>query len=84
MSTTLEYTGNAEAPGTDLCQSAVRRASRSGLEQFRSFCANLARKRAERQLHALDDRLLKDIGIDRSEIGSVLRNQCHEHRRRGL
>jgi len=27
---------------------------------------------AEKELHALDDRMLKDIGIDRSEIKSAL------------
>ncbi len=30
----------------------------------------LARKHAERQLHALDDRMLADIGVRRGEISS--------------
>ena len=36
------------------------------------------------QLMALDVRMLQDIGIDRSEIGSVLVDRAHERRRGGL
>ena len=35
--------------------------------RFKTF---IARNRAERQLHQLDDRMLADIGISRSDIGA--------------
>jgi len=37
-------------------------------------------KRAEKELHALDDRMLNDIGLDRSEITSSLINAANERR----
>ena len=36
------------------------------------FKAYLARSRAEKQLHQLDDRMLSDIGVRRSEIEKVV------------
>ena len=44
------------------------------LVRYRSF------RRAEHELHALDDRMLKDIGIDRSEISSVLSSAAQQRR----
>jgi uncharacterized protein YjiS (DUF1127 family) len=42
--------------------------------RYRSFRA------AEKELHALDDRMLKDIGIDRSEIKSALSDAANQRR----
>lgn len=42
--------------------------------RYRSFRA------AEKELHALDDRMLKDIGIDRSEIRSALSSAVQQRR----
>jgi uncharacterized protein YjiS (DUF1127 family) len=51
---------------------------RSLLSALKSSVAALAEqvrfRRAERQLQALEHRLLQDIGIGRSEIGSVVRH----------
>jgi len=51
---------------------------RSLLSALRTSCAVLAARarfrQAERQLEALDHRLLQDIGIGRSEISSVVRH----------
>jgi len=45
------------------------------LVRYRSF------RKAEMELHALDDRMLNDIGINRSEITSSLVNAGNERRR---
>jgi uncharacterized protein YjiS (DUF1127 family) len=45
-----------------------------GFSRYRSF------RVAERELQALDDRMLKDIGVDRSEIRSALINASSERR----
>jgi uncharacterized protein YjiS (DUF1127 family) len=39
-----------------------------------------ALRKAEAALMALDDRMLKDIGLDRSEIGSMLMDGAAERR----
>jgi uncharacterized protein YjiS (DUF1127 family) len=45
----------------------------AGVLSFVSYSAERQRLRqAERNLHELDDRMLKDIGIDRSEITHVV------------
>jgi uncharacterized protein YjiS (DUF1127 family) len=43
--------------------------------RYRSF------RKAEMELHALDDRMLSDIGINRGEISSTLVNAGHQRRR---
>lgn len=45
-----------------------------GVVRYRSFRA------AEKELHGLDDRMLKDIGIDRSEIRSALSSAVQQRR----
>lgn len=39
-----------------------------------SFIRQRALRRAEKELMALDSRMLRDIGLNRSEIGSAVRN----------
>jgi len=46
----------------------------AGYIRYRSF------RMAEKELSALDDRMLNDIGIDRSEIASTLINAANERR----
>ena len=46
----------------------------AGYIRYRSF------RMAEKELHALDDRMLNDIGIHRSEITSTLINAANERR----
>ncbi len=46
----------------------------SEIVRYRAFRA------AEKELHALDDRMLRDIGIDRTEITSALTNPANERR----
>ena len=47
----------------------------SSYVRYRTF------RKAEMELHALDDRMLNDIGINRSEITSSLVNAGNERRR---
>lgn len=44
-------------------------------EWWRGYCARCERKAAVRELWALDDRMLKDIGVNRSEIEWVVYGQ---------
>jgi len=50
---------------------------------WHAYTAHRSRQIAKAHLMALDERLLKDIGIDRSEIHSVLMDRARE-RRRGI
>jgi uncharacterized protein YjiS (DUF1127 family) len=47
----------------------------------RQLAWSCALRKAQAELNALDDRMLRDIGLDRSEIGSVLRDRGQERRR---
>ena len=44
---------------------------------FTRFSQYMDRVKAERQLAALDDRMLADIGIERADIGHVVRGISH-------
>ena len=57
---------------------ALTSASASLRDRIASFIAYRALKAAEAELQSLDNRMLKDIGLDRSEIGSILRDRAHE------
>ena len=65
------FTSSAERLSAPRSESLASRLRRAAASVWRSYW----RRRAERAtlfvLHSLDDRTLKDIGIDRSEIESV-------------
>ncbi len=66
----------SEAIDTSRQDMAEAYAPQSILNSVRSACTfmrrHAARKRAERDLREMNPRMLKDIGIDRSEIMSVV------------
>jgi len=47
-------------------------------QMFARFIHERALRRAERELMALDDRMLRDIGLSRGEIASAVRNPGEE------
>lgn len=53
------------------------------LQTWHAYKVHRSRQLAKAHLIALDERLLKDIGIDRSEIHSMLMDRARE-RRRGI
>jgi uncharacterized protein YjiS (DUF1127 family) len=60
--------------------SALARVPQIAMALFATYRSYRAFRRAEQHLMALDDRMLKDIGIDRSEITSALINRNGERR----
>lgn len=53
----------------------------SVLQVWHAYRSDRERSAAGAQLMALDDHMLKDIGLDRSEIDSVLLDTSRERRR---
>ena len=47
-------------------------------QMFAKFIHERALRRAEKELMALDDRMLRDIGLTRGEIASAVRNPGEE------
>ena len=82
MSTTIIDTTRLEPLWTsvsrrNLLDWALAKAARKAIA---AFAAYRAFRRAESELMALDDRTLKDMGLDRSEIGSALMDHAQERR----
>jgi len=70
----------ASAPILDRLMSMMKSAL---FTAWHAYTAHRARQIAKAHLMALDERMLKDVGLDRSEIYSVLMDRTRE-RRRGI
>jgi uncharacterized protein YjiS (DUF1127 family) len=76
-----DYKTTAELPWTlTFPLSTARKLFEAVKMMITALVANRALRKAEAELMALDDRMLKDIGLDRSEIGSVLMDHVQERR----
>jgi uncharacterized protein YjiS (DUF1127 family) len=83
----------AEAARREVLRDALSQLG-SGLRAVATACTGMVgggwtayrswrlRRLAEAELRGLDDRLLRDLGISRSEIGSLVRNGGHDATRR--
>ena len=80
MSTLLTDKTTAELPWTLTFPLSTARKLFEAVKMMITAVANRALRKAEAELMALDDRMLKDIGLDRSEIGSVLMDHVQERR----
>ncbi len=68
---TIAWRAAAEATDADPCTRPGRRRMANPIKAMAlRVHVRLAAWRARRQLARLDDRLLRDIGVDRAEVGS--------------
>ncbi len=78
----LHISGAAYDASNDKLKSASSAALAAGTGYFAQMISDLIRfrafRKAEKELNALDDRMLKDIGLERTEIRSALMNARHE------
>src|SRR5216683_2574087 len=63
---------DAAAGGWDVIRACGHWGAEAASKGWRAYAARRERSRAIRELNALDDRSLKDIGVNRSEILSVI------------
>ena len=70
------FSPSAAAPD---CVSPATRSEGIVARYWRAFWDRRARYATEMLLHSLDDRTLKDIGLSRSEIGSVVHGGWRRH-----
>lgn len=78
--TVIDETGFEPLRRSALLRSLLVRLSKAARKAIDAFVAWRAFRRAESELMTLDDRTLKDIGLDRSEIGSALMDHAQERR----
>ncbi len=78
----LHIAGAAYDASNEKLKSASTAAIAAGTSYVAQIFYDLVRlrsfRKAERELNALDDRMLRDIGLDRSEIKSALMNARNE------
>jgi uncharacterized protein YjiS (DUF1127 family) len=80
MSATTEATTMAASRAATKSDPAIGRLMDVMRRWFETMRERRARRAAQYHLGQLDDRLLKDIGIDRTEIDSVLTDTTGERR----